>query len=119
VRATESAKRREEAEKNGVLLSRASRAISRASRRLPASGLSMNRRFPAAKTARACSRWGRPSTLMIRTASTFRQSASIESTISTPNFSWSWRVKLSTRVRLASTSGLPPLKPQTTRAPGT
>ena len=73
----------DELEKQGTLFSSASRKISRTSARLPAMGLSIKTGFLAWMTGMTCLRCGRPSTLSRRTASTFRQSSTIESTIST------------------------------------
>ncbi len=96
----------------------ASRAISMASSNVAASGLSINSGLCAAITCRACSRCTRPSTLSTSTASTFESNAGISGTISTPHLLLICAANPSTRLALLATSGLPPLKAATTRAPG-
>src|SRR5258708_1947532 len=103
----------------GTPASFASRAISRASSSVAASGLSTNMGFRAAMIARASARCRRPSTLVSRTPSTRAQSSAMLPTNSTPNFSWSCRVNPSIRSRLGAKSRLPPLYAATIRAPGT
>ena len=110
--------RSEEELKTGVPVSRASLAISSASRTLAVIGLSMNSGLRAASTGFACARWMRPSLLVRMTASTRRSSSSIEPTSSIFHTSRISAVNFSIRVALASMSGLPPLKAATTRAPG-
>ena len=88
-RATSSAapiapKRRLDELNHGTPASLASRAISRASSSVAASGLSMNSGLCAAITGRACSRCTRPSTLSSSTASTLESSVAMSGTISTP-----------------------------------
>lgn len=85
---------------------------------MPAIGLSMNTGFFAASVRRNWSRCGRPSTLSTMIASTLRDISSIVSYIFTPR-SIAVLVNPSTRVRLDSTSGLPPLKAATIFPPGT
>ncbi len=115
--ATPGPNRNDELEKHGVPYSRARSKMAIASASEPATGLSMKTGFFALRTGRACSRCGRPSTLSSRTTSTLASSSSIESTIATPYFSFSSRVKPATRFRLDGMSGLPPGYAATTRTP--
>ena len=82
-----------------------------------ARGLSMNTGFLPLNTCFACSRWTRPSTLSSSTASTFVRRVGISGTISTLYLVCNSSANLSTRVRLDSISGLPPLYAATIRAP--
>ena len=112
------AKRSDDALNSGTPRFAARRWMATASASDPASGLSTNTRLPALITGITCSRWGRPSLVSRRTASTRSRRTGMPSTISTPCFFTS-AVYSGTRLTLDSISALPCGDAATTRQPAT